>query len=313
MSEAAPSTNLDDVLVTAALAQRLPRTPNLQAETEALHALARQLAQQSQTMLEKLVTVAKELCQAGTAGVSLLELTADGEEIFCWSALAGALAGYEGGTTPRNFSPCGICLDRQAPQLYSYPERYFTYFQCAKPTIVEGLVIPLMGATQPLGTIWIVSHDEARQFDAEDVRLMISLADFTAAALQSIHLRQTAEVAWKREQAARTEAEANRQALDEAAQRAVDILESITDAFVCVDRDWQITYVNQEAAQLTKLQPEQMIGKSLQEMQPWAIATVLEQTYRRIVVEPGATHFEAFDDLSRMWLVQSGGNKQTIK
>lgn len=293
---------LDDILITAALAQRSPRIPNLQAETQALHALARQLAEQSQTMLKTLVTVAKELCQAGTAGVSLLEVTPDGEEVFRWSAVAGALADCEGESTPRNFSPCGSCLDRQAPQLYSHPERYFTYFQPANPAVIEGLVIPLMDATQALGTIWIVSHDKARQFDAEDVRIMTSLADFTAAALQSIHLRQTAETALQREQAARREAEMTRKALDESAQRAIDILESITDAFVCVDHDWQITYVNQEAARLTHLQPEEMIGKTRQDMQPWVIGTVIEQTDCRIAAEPGATHFETFDEPSGMWL-----------
>ncbi|KAF3890086.1 MULTISPECIES: PAS domain S-box protein [Nostocales] len=302
MSETVPSVSLDDILMTAALAERSPRTPNLQAEIQSLHLLTRQLAEQPQMMLQALVSAAKELCLAGTAGVSLLEVTHDGEEIFRWSALAGALASYEGETTPKNFSPCGICLDRQAPQLYSYPERYFPYLKIAKPIIVEGLVIPLMNANQPLGTIWIVSHDEARRFDAEDVRIMTSLADFTSAALQSIHLRQTAIVALQREQVARAEAEATRQALDESAQRAIDILESITDAFVCVDREWRITYVNQEAARLTKLQPEEMTAKTWQEMQPWAIGTVMEQTYRRIVAEPGAAHFEVFDEPSSMWL-----------
>jgi CheY-like chemotaxis protein len=94
-------------------------------------------------------------------------------------AIAGALAGYEGGTVPKNFSPCNICLERQAPQLYSYPERYFTDFQRAQPAIVEGLVIPLMAGDRAIETIWIASHDETRQFDLEDVRIMTSLADFT--------------------------------------------------------------------------------------------------------------------------------------
>ncbi|MEP0921802.1 PAS domain S-box protein [Leptolyngbya sp. ST-U4] len=315
MSETSCSVGLNDILITAALAQRSPRTPNLQAETQALHTLARQFAEQSQTLLKTLVTVAKDLCQAEAAGVSLLEVTPDGEEVFRWVAVVGTLADYEGSTAPRHFSPCGVCLDNRSPQLYSYPERYFTYIQKAKPTIVEGLVIPLIGANQPFGAIWIVSHDETRQFDREDVRVMTSLADFTAAALQNLHLRQTAEVALQHEQAARREAEATRQALDESAQRAIEILESITDAFVCVDQDWRITYANQEAARLANLQPEELLGKSRQEMQTFTdpctvpgnscdrvIAAVLEQTYDRITAESGATHFETFDNASRMWL-----------
>jgi PAS domain S-box-containing protein len=226
-------------------------------------------------------------------------------------AIAGALAGYEGGTVPKNFSPCNICLERQAPQLYFYPERYFTDFQRAQPAIVEGLVIPLMTGDRAIGTIWIASHNETRQFDLEDVRIMTSLADFTAAALHSVHLRQTAEAALQYEQTARQEVDAARQALDEAAQRAVDILESITDAFVCVDHEWRITYVNQEAARITKLPPEAMMGKSRQEICAWgtgdtspgeAIATVIDQTYDRIVAEQSATHFEVFDERSQVWL-----------
>lgn len=205
MSETPSSVSLDDILITAALAQRSPRIPNLQAETQALHTLARQLAEQSQMMLETLVTVAQDLCQAGTAGVSLLEVTADGEEVFRYRAIVGRLASFEGETTPRNFSPCGICLDRQAPQLYSHPERYFTHLQGITPPIVESLVVPLIGATQALGSIWVMMHDKTRQFDSEDVRIMTSLANFTAAALQSLHLRQTTESALEREQTAHLE------------------------------------------------------------------------------------------------------------
>jgi PAS domain S-box-containing protein len=293
--------NLEDVLITDALAQRPSRTPNLQAETEAFHTLARQLAEAPQTMLRTLVTVAKDLCQAGSAGMSLLEVTPDGTEVFRWVAVAGALENYEGETAPRDFSPCGVCLDRQSPQLYSYPERHFTQGQAVTFPIVEGLVIPLISATQALGAIWIVSHDSARQFDREDVRILTSLANFTAAALHSIQLRQTAEAALQCEQAARREAEANRRAFNESARRAVEILESITDAFVCVDGDWRITYINQEAARLIDRQPEEIVGRSRQDA-PVVIQTVLEQTYDRVTADPKVTHFETFDRTSGRWL-----------
>ncbi|HEY9747375.1 MAG TPA: histidine kinase dimerization/phospho-acceptor domain-containing protein, partial [Allocoleopsis sp.] len=206
---------LEDVLMTHKLSGRVSRSPNFQAENTALHTLARQMADQPATMLRQLVQMALDLCQAGTAGVSLLETSETGEVIFRWVCLAGDLAAYEQGFTPRNFSPCGTCLDRGAPQLYFYPERYFTYFQQAKPTIVEGLVIPLLAQGQPLGTIWIVSHDEQRHFDAEDVRVMTSLADFTAAALSNAQARRAAEAAAFQAEAARAEAETANRAKDE--------------------------------------------------------------------------------------------------
>lgn len=195
---------LADILITEELYRRSPKTPKLQAENQALHTLGRQLAVAPQTMLKTLVQVARELCGAGTAGVSFLEISACGESIFRWVALAGVLEQYEQKTTPGSFSSCGVCLERQAPQLYLYPERYFTYFQQVEPTIVESLVIPLIIDEQPLGTLWIVSHDEQQQFDSEDVRLMTSLASFTAATLPSSSARQAAldaKQAWHQSQA----------------------------------------------------------------------------------------------------------------
>lgn len=191
-SEEPKQIGLEDIVITEELYLRSPKTPNLQAENQALHTLARQLAQAPQAMLKTLVSVARELCEAGTAGISLLEISNCGKSIYRWVALAGVLEQYEQGTTPGSFSPCGVCLELRAPQLYLYPERYFTYFQQAQPAIVEGLVIPLVIDEQPLGTLWIVSHDEQRQFDSEDVRLMTSLANFSTAALQSSRARQVA-------------------------------------------------------------------------------------------------------------------------
>lgn len=206
---------LEDVLMTHELSGRASRSPNFQAENTALHTLARQMADQPATMLRQLVQMALDLCQAGTAGVSLLETNETGEVIFRWVCLAGDLAAHEQGFTPRNFSPCGTCLDQGTPQLYCYPERYFTYFQQAQPTIVEGLVIPLLAQGQPLGTIWIVSHDEQRHFDAEDVRIMTSLANFTTAALCHSQARYAAEAAASQAEAARAEAERANRAKDE--------------------------------------------------------------------------------------------------
>ncbi len=175
---------LEEIIITDALARRAPRKPDLQAEVDAFHALARQMAKQPEGLLQTLMRTAVRLCHAGTAGVSLLERTSDGKEVFRWVALAGVYEGNEGGTTPRDFSPCGTCLDRNAPQLYSYPARRFTYFNKVTPPIVEALVIPF-GVEKPIfGTIWIVTHDESHKFDSEDVRVMTGLADFTAAALR---------------------------------------------------------------------------------------------------------------------------------
>jgi PAS domain S-box-containing protein len=145
-------------------------------------------------LLDCLVQVALELCDAGSAGISLLISTPEGEQ-FRWEALSGAYANYVGGRTPRDFSPCGTCLDLGAPQLYDRPARYFEYLGAAQPPIVEGLVVPFYRGEEPLGTIWVVTHDDRRSFDREDVRVMQSLAGFVGIALGTIQSVSTAESA----------------------------------------------------------------------------------------------------------------------
>ena len=85
---------------------------------------------------------------------------------------------YLWGTTPREFSPCGTVLDRDTPQLMSCLERHYTYFEQVPPQIVEALLIPFHVGGQAVATVWVISHDANRRFDAEDVRVMNMLGQF---------------------------------------------------------------------------------------------------------------------------------------
>jgi hypothetical protein len=136
-------------------------------------------------LLQTLVDKAMDLCRAGTAGISVLTTDTDGEYL-AWEALSGVYASYIRSRTPRYFSPCGTTLDRNAPQLFSHPARYFTYFAQADVPIVEGLVIPVYVSGRPHGTMWIIAHDETHHFDVEDVGFMTSLTAFASAGLQVV-------------------------------------------------------------------------------------------------------------------------------
>jgi signal transduction histidine kinase len=185
-----PSISVESVLDTPLLWSRTPSAPRWKEETEAFGKLAGQLARDPGRILQTLVQEGLRLCRAGSAGVSLLEEDDHGPTVFRLVAVAGECAPYMGRSTPRNFSPCGLCLDQNQPVLLSYPARLFTYFSDAPVPIVEGLVLPLATDKHVFGTIWIMSHDETRHFDGEDVRVMKGLADFTAAALRLQTLNQ---------------------------------------------------------------------------------------------------------------------------
>lgn len=202
MSFATKSTaSVSDIDISPELQSRPFRRLNRRAETTALYTLAGAIGQSLPAALKRLATLAIELCDAGSGGVSLIEETETGP-LFRWRALAGEVERFEGGSTPREWSPCGECLKAGHAVLYSRPARYFTYFASLQPPIEEGLVIPVLSGSQPLATIWIVSHDSATRFNAEHVRVMTSLADFTASALLTATLEPQgvygdAEIVWR--------------------------------------------------------------------------------------------------------------------
>jgi len=186
--------SLTDVVISDELLSRHIHTVHSRIEIRAMYELADLLAEGAPALLKCLSQMAVELCNAGSGGISMLEAGDDGNQLFRWRALAGELEKYEGGSTPRDWSPCGQCLKAAKPMLYSYPARFFTYFQEVDIPIVEGLVLPMYVDGQPIGTIWIISHDEQRHFDAEDVRLMTSLGSFVSAELR-VSLRRKADFA----------------------------------------------------------------------------------------------------------------------
>ncbi|MBW4639597.1 MAG: GAF domain-containing protein [Gloeocapsa sp. UFS-A4-WI-NPMV-4B04] len=182
---------------------------DLLAENQALRTLAQQLTNEPQSRLKSLVQIAKNLCQADTVGVNFIESLPNGTYVYRWVAIAGALESLEQTTVPANFSTDNTTIDDEQPQLYARPERRFPYLDNPQFPIVEGLLFPLCADYKQLGTLWILSHNEQRRLEYEDRRLMTSFVGFATTALQSMYLRQTTELAWQREQAAKRETEAS--------------------------------------------------------------------------------------------------------
>ena len=171
--------SLESVLNTRELSQRPARPPDYEGENRALLAIAQQMADSPRTTLQKLVDVAMEICRAGSAGVSRLS-EENGD--FYWAAIAGAWKPRIGSPTPRDFGPRVVVFDRKAAQLFTHPERYDPYLAQVSPPIAEALLTPYYVAGKAAGILWVIAHDAARGFDAEDVRVLASLARFAAAA-----------------------------------------------------------------------------------------------------------------------------------
>jgi PAS domain S-box-containing protein len=178
--DAAP---LESILCTEQLRDRLSRPPNHEKENSALVALSSALADSPRTILQTLAEKVLDVLCADSAGLSLL--TKDGNR-FYWAAIAGAWRPHIGGGTPRDFGPCGDVLDRNVPMLFSHWERRYPYLSTATPLADEGLLVPFYVKGKSVGTVWAITHNNLRKFDAEDLRLLESMGRFASAAYQVV-------------------------------------------------------------------------------------------------------------------------------
>ncbi|MEH2070868.1 MAG: PAS domain S-box protein [Nostoc sp.] len=81
-------------------------------------------------------------------------------------------------------------------------------------------------------------------------------------------------------------------ALQQANQRVTRTLESMSDAFITLDREWRIVHQNAAAQRINGKLPPEVIGKSYWEEWSASVGTNLELQYRQAMVEQIPVHFE---------------------
>ncbi|HEX4267965.1 MAG TPA: ATP-binding protein [Steroidobacteraceae bacterium] len=177
--------SLDSILISEQLQRRTSRATDREAENRALGTLVQALADAPDTILQVLVEKMIELLGTGSAGLSLL--AKDGQR-FCWAAIAGEWSAHLGGGAPRDFGPCGEVLERDSPLLFTHWERRYPYLAAVTPLAEEALLVPFHVDGKAVGTIWAMVHDDGRKFEAEDLRLLQSLARFASAAYQVVNM-----------------------------------------------------------------------------------------------------------------------------
>jgi PAS domain S-box-containing protein len=90
------------------------------------------------------------------------------------------------------------------------------------------------------------------------------------------------------------EAETAREWLASAHRETKLILESISDAFTAIDREWRYTYVNGAAATLLRRKPEELLGKNLWDVWPQLNDVPFGIQLRKALSETVPVQFEAF-------------------
>ena len=80
----------------------------------------------------------------------------------------------------------------------------------------------------------------------------------------------------------------------EARDRLARVLETMTDAFYALDREWRFTYVNRQAELLLRRRRDELLGRVLWEEFPEALGTAFEEHYRHALEQDQPVMFEAW-------------------
>ena len=87
-------------------------------------------------------------------------------------------------------------------------------------------------------------------------------------------------------------------------EELTDVLESITDGFYAVDRDWHFTYINRRAETLLGLSRKNDIGRSIWDIRPDSVGTIFHRELQRVPLEGVSTTFEG-EYQGRWWEVNA--------
>jgi PAS domain S-box-containing protein len=90
----------------------------------------------------------------------------------------------------------------------------------------------------------------------------------------------------------REEALRGRTASAAAAQRAVETLESMSDAFFTLDSEWRFTYLNPQTEAILGRRREDLLGKSMWEVLPEGVGSRSHAEYERALLEQVPVRFE---------------------
>jgi PAS domain S-box-containing protein len=90
--------------------------------------------------------------------------------------------------------------------------------------------------------------------------------------------------------------------LQELNERLTTTLESITEGFYTLDRQWRFTYVNHETERVTKRSRAELLGRPIADLYPWFFGSEFHLQYERALNEGRTAHFECFSPALGLWV-----------
>ena len=139
------------------------------------------------------------------------------------------------------------------------------------------IVLPLRVGEEVVGALTL-AWEQPRRFDSDSIAFDVSLANAFSTALANARLFEEAR---------------------ESGRRVNEIINSMGDAFVSVDREWRYTLVNPRGVAMLGRSAEDLIGKRMDEEFPDVAGW---PHYRKVMEERVPVSFESYAEMAHSWV-----------
>ncbi|MDN4051803.1 PAS domain S-box protein [Massilia sp. YIM B02763] len=178
----------DDAVVAALLRERGPGPGDDAAVGQAFAALAQQLADDPQSLLQRVAELARELCGANSVVVAVCEPGPGGgagDGSVRWHAVAGGLAPQAGARWSIGACACGAPVLADGSTLFEHPASHFPSARGVGLDLGETLGVPWRVNGRALGSLNAMRLEGDGGFDAGHLRRLHACAAFAAAGWQA--------------------------------------------------------------------------------------------------------------------------------
>src|SRR5262245_24445238 len=144
----------------------------------------------------------------------------------------------------------------------------------------SALAAPLLAAADVLGALVLLRCPGTEPFTAEDASRVLTLADLGTVTFGRVRMREET---------------------DRARHQANLILESVTDAFFALDRNWTFTYVNRQAELLLQKKRQELLGHNIWQEFPESVGSRFYHAYHDALSSQEPRDFEEYFAPLQVW------------
>lgn len=152
------------------------------------------------------------------------------------------------------------------------------------------LLIPLVSMGEVLGVVAVYNlKDKIHYFPQSQINLAQSIVDATASTFSNLKYVERLE----------NLVEERTRDLVAANEKVTSVMESITDGFFALSKDWEFIYVNQHQYLPQRKTAKDVLGKNIWGLFPEIVDTMMYKEFYRAMVERIPVHFETssiYDD-----------------